>query len=390
MLKKIIWLVFLLPLNLVAVEVDGLYRAEIEVTDQGQDERTRAIVAGFKQVVVKVTGSRSAASNQSVISMAAGAGRYVQQYNYKLKSVGEIADAPVEKTFIQMTFDKLAVNQMLRDAGLPVWGSQRPQTLAWVGIESNGSRRLLSPETDQQIVSMLKSEVYNRGISIMMPLMDLEDQAALNASDLWGAFEEPVQRASERYSPDLVATIRLTISSSGRVSSNWSLIGANDNRRWEHNGKQLAAVTRDGVNDIADALAVRYAPVGGSESEMISMQVENVKSFADLARVRQLLDKSETVDQYELRSAKNDKVIFAMKLRGGVQSFSQAMAITGVLQEAQPSIFADSNNASNNGLKTSAGSQPLVSQANQATQVNQVSQAANNLENDIQLFYRLP
>ena len=192
------------------------------------------------------------------------------------------------------------------------------------------------------------------------------------------------------------------------MSSNWSLIGVNDNRRWEHKGKQLASVTRDGVNDIADALAVRYAPVGGSESEMISMQVENVNSFADLARVRQLLDKSETVDQYELRSAKNDKVVIAMKLRGGVQAFSQAMVITGVLQEAQPSIFANSNNTSNNGLKTSAGSEPLVSQAiqanqanqenqvsqvnqaSQATQVNQVSRAADNLENDIQLFYRLP
>ena len=372
MLKKFFWLIIFLPLNAIGVEVSGLYQAQIEVADQGQQERTQAIVAGFRQVVVKVTGSRSAAANQVVSSLAAGSGRYVQQYRYQLKSVETDSGAPVEKTFIQMTFDKIAVNQMLRDAGLPVWGSQRPQTLAWVGIESNGNRRLLSPEYDQQLVELLKAQAFNRGISIMLPLMDLEDQSAISVSDLWGTFDDPVQRASQRYSPDLVAIIKLRTDSNRGVSSSWSLLGENDSRRWEHRGKQLVDVTVEGVNDIADALAMRYAPVGGNQSEMVNMQVENINSFADLVAVQQLLTNSETVDEFELRSAKQDKVIIAMKLRGGLQSFSQAMVITGVLREAQPSIFDRSEST------PSMGSTSVV------------SQQLTGMEPEVQLFYRLP
>jgi hypothetical protein len=389
MLKKIIWLVALLPLNVIAVEVSGLYQAEIEVADQGQEERSRAIVDGFKQVVVKITGSRSAAANSTVRSAAAGSGRYVQQYRYQLKSIESGADSPEEKTFIQMSFDRIAVNQLLRNAGLPVWGSQRPQTLAWVGVESNGQRRLLRPESDQQLISQLQQQAFNRGISIMLPLMDLEDQSALTVSDLWGSFDTPVQRASERYSPDLIAIIRLRVASNGNVSSNWSLIGADENRRWEHQGSRLIDVTREGINDIADALALRFAPAGGNQSEMVTMQVENINSFAELARVQKMLTNSAAVDDFELRSARQDKVIFAMTLRGGLDAFAQAMTITGVLAKAQPSIFDRPDAATSSSLSSSTLSSG-VNAGNPASVTGQnLSNDMSVMEQDIQLFYRL-
>ncbi|MEJ2212978.1 MAG: DUF2066 domain-containing protein [Gammaproteobacteria bacterium] len=357
MLKKIIWLVALLPLNVIAVEVSGLYQAEIEVADQGQEERSRAIVDGFKQVVVKITGSRSAAANSTVRSAAAGSGRYVQQYRYQLKSIESGADSPEEKTFIQMSFDRIAVNQLLRNAGLPVWGSQRPQTLAWVGVESNGQRRLLRPESDQQLISQLQQQAFNRGISIMLPLMDLEDQSALTVSDLWGSFDTPVQ-------PD-------------------------ENRRWEHQGSRLIDVTREGINDIADALALRFAPAGGNQSEMVTMQVENINSFAELARVQKMLTNSAAVDDFELRSARQDKVIFAMTLRGGLDAFAQAMTITGVLAKAQPSIFDRPDAATSSSLSSST----LSSGANTGNPAGVTGQNLSNdmsvMEQDIQLFYRL-
>src|SRR5262249_13131842 len=53
--------------------------------------------------------------------------RYVQRFGYN-------ADGT-----LQVGFDGVAVDQLLVQAGLPVWGKERPSTLVWLGGDADSS-----------------------------------------------------------------------------------------------------------------------------------------------------------------------------------------------------------------------------------------------------------
>ncbi len=400
MLKQIVFLLLFFVSVLHAAEVDHLYLAEVAVADQGQQERNRAIAAGFRQMLIKVTGNRNVARHQGLAETFRKASRYVQQYRYRVEAA-ESGQA-TERRYLKITFDKQAVDRTLRGNGLPVWGKSRPQLIVWAGFDNGGKRKLLVPEYDQQLITLFNRAADSRGVPLLFPLMDLQDQSAISASDLWGAFEGPVRSASERYQADAILMVRIK-SSGGVMRSSWSYIGKNDSRQWEFREQSLDSLANRGMNAVADHLASIYAPVGGGDSQMINMQVSGLNTFADLLKVESFLKNQETVQSYQLRQTQADKVILALSLRSGLQSFMQVVQLSGlfdqeqvefpvslpepVTESAQASDFSTSeqavsaNQQPNDVDVPEGGSVPL-------DEVN-IPEFARDALTDIHLFYRL-
>jgi len=331
MLKQIVFLLLFFVSVLHAAEVDHLYQAEVSVADQGQKERNRAIAEGFRLMLVKVTGNRNIGQNQSLAATFRKASRYVQQYRYRVQAAE--SDTAVERRFLRITFDKQAVDRTLRENGLPVWGKSRPQILVWTGFDDAGRRKLLTPEYDQLVMAMFNRAADSRGIPVLFPVMDLQDQSAISASDLWGAFEQPVSNASQRYQADTILMVRIKSGSGGLVRSNWSLLGTNDSRQWEFRGQSLGQLINQGMNAVSDHLASIYAPAGGGGAQIVNMQVSGLDSFEDLLKVEFFLKGQETVQQYQLRQSQTDQAIFALSLRGGMQAFVQAVELSGLFEQ---------------------------------------------------------
>lgn len=331
MLKQIVFLLLFSVSLAHAAEVDHLYQAEVSVANQGQQERNRAIAEGFRQILVKVTGNSNIALNQSLKATFKKASRFVQQYRYRVE-VSE-SDSAVEKRYLRITFDKQAVDRVLRENGLPVWGKSRPQIIVWTGFDDGSRRKLLMPEFDQQSISMFNRAADLRGIPLLFPVMDLQDQSAISATDLWGAFEEPVRNASRRYQADSILMVRIKAGRGSSVRSSWSLLVNSDARQWEFRGQTFNQVIQQGVNAVADHLASIYAPAGGGDAQVINMQVSGLDTFEDLLKVEFFLDGQETVQQYQLRQSQADKAIFVLSLRGGMQAFVQAVELSGLFEQ---------------------------------------------------------
>ena len=68
--------------NTWAVEVRDLYLMEVPVESQSDSARARAVRKGLEQVIVRVTGSSSAADNSYIRQRLAGANDYLQQFSY--------------------------------------------------------------------------------------------------------------------------------------------------------------------------------------------------------------------------------------------------------------------------------------------------------------------
>ena len=44
---------------------------------------------------------------------------------------------------LDVSFNRVAVNKLLRDNRLPLWGNNRPETIVWIASEESGGRQIL-------------------------------------------------------------------------------------------------------------------------------------------------------------------------------------------------------------------------------------------------------
>ena len=105
-----------------AVTVPNLY----ETAQPVDGSRDAAFVEALKTVLVRVSGQRDAALRVGEISDPR---KYAQRFGFTAGNVLEVG------------FDAASVDQLLSNAGLPIWGRERPATLSCCSV----SRRRAAP-----------------------------------------------------------------------------------------------------------------------------------------------------------------------------------------------------------------------------------------------------
>jgi len=187
------------------------------VIGQDDKERKTAIRTAMEKVLIKVSGRRDVVYAPEVEQALSNAMQHVQQFRYKPLeepeesadegAVAAEADAPVEKVIkytqqLWVSFDTKAVNQIMLGAGLPIWGHARPTTLLWLAVEEQGERYILGGNVNDEMKNGLMQSAEDRGLPLLVPLLDLEDQAAVRITDIWGNCKEVINNASLRYQPE--------------------------------------------------------------------------------------------------------------------------------------------------------------------------------------------
>src|SRR5262245_9836706 len=105
------------PANADAATVAHLYEATVPLADRSEAGQTAALQEAMRQVLVRVTGQRSAGYEPALTALIDDARRYVQQF----RVVGS------NQFFVG--FDGARLERSIAATGQPVWGSERPATL---------------------------------------------------------------------------------------------------------------------------------------------------------------------------------------------------------------------------------------------------------------------
>ena len=323
----------LLALSLVsaaqAETVGNLYEAESPVMGQSGEARADGIKDAFARVLVKVSGDRSLLSNPEVDQLLKRASSYVQQYRYRTL---ETKPGSEIDRLLWVRFDQRAVNRLLRQSGVPVWGVTRPSVLVWLGEERGASRSLVSLERQGGLKSVLNSVAGDRGLPLVQPLMDLQDRNALPVSDLWGGFESDIRRASERYGPDVILVGRMS-GQGGEWRGEWSLYLPDKVNRWQTRAGSKLALAAEGLQQTADALALRFAPQQVTEgSSTLRLRVHGLATLSDYALVRDYLQSLAMIEQLDLLSAEAEMVSFQARIQGGRQVLERGIQLGAVLE----------------------------------------------------------
>ena len=210
-----------------AVEVTWIYEAVVPVADQSAAARVDAARAGLLQVLTRITGLPSVPGSEALEAALAAPDRYYNRFVFEKPPV----PANTDQDGLMPTSNlrccsgcssfRSAVLSLVREAGLPIWRSERPMVIVWLVADAGDGRRILGADSDSSVVQSLTRRALERGVPLQLPLMDLQDQLAVEPGAVWGRLSQSLVPASERYGAEIILIGRLQAQAGGLWSGSW-------------------------------------------------------------------------------------------------------------------------------------------------------------------------
>ncbi|QOH80341.1 DUF2066 domain-containing protein [Plesiomonas shigelloides] len=196
------WTFLLLAGGVQAAEVNDFYLVRLPASGAQLTDAQRS--EALDDMLIRYSGLRELPASSALQSAQQQAGRYIAQTQTRNENGEKTAD---------VSFDPVAVQHLAQTLGLPVWNHDRPAIMLWLvdnrGNNSAGERRIMLDQEYSAAREQLRQVAMERGIPLLLPLGDLEDNMAVSASDVYGNFINPIAAASLRYQPDAVLVASL-------------------------------------------------------------------------------------------------------------------------------------------------------------------------------------
>lgn len=293
----------------------ALYSAEVEIADATPEARKAGIRQAFEKALTKASGHRNLKGRSGMKSLLAHAQDYVQQFRYRNEAAE--AEGEADKRWMWVAFEKSAIQKALRQLGLSVWDKGRPEVLLWLAKETQGQRALLDSEKDLALVEALNVAAKQRGLPLLLPIMDLEDQSGLRVGDVWTADRGSVEKASARYGEPLVLAGRLR-KSGAKWKAKWTLFLPDRRQEFSSAANSSAETVHGGINKIMDWLADQYVPSSDAgESEQVTLRFLDIGDLRDYSRLMQLLESLDVVTGFAIEESSGDQLLIRARVRGG-------------------------------------------------------------------------
>jgi hypothetical protein len=267
----------------------GLYQAVVPLRGAADSDRVAAFGEALRVVVVRVSGERNAGSRGAIAAAAAKPGRYVQQYS-----------ATASRS-LKVGFEPRAIDQLVLEAGLPIWPAERPATLVVLfdPTVASGGRALLSSDRSAAREQVERAAEL-RGVRV-----------------LWPATEIAVGAATDP------ARLRALGAVAGTSSHTGVLVGVPHGSafEWRYSAPDDADVSRqgaaaDGAHLLADTLSERFAPSSTRDIGRQSIVISGIGDLGSYAAVLGYLESLSLVRRVDVDEASGDSLHLGVTMRG--------------------------------------------------------------------------
>jgi hypothetical protein len=290
-----------------AAEV-ALYRATVPLKGTTEADRNAAFGEALRAVVVRASGRRDAGTNSAVSAGAGRANRLVQQY------------AATPEGELKVGFDAATIDEILRDAGLPSWPSERPATLV-VMSGAAGTRPLRAGDSSKER-TQIELAAKARGVPLVWPVADVSVEtvrAQLEASGV-----EAVARAAGTPADAVLIGTR------AGDRADWMVVHAGDARK-------RRGSAADGAHLAADTFADIYAPDSTRGLSTATVRIGGVESLQAYAGLLSELDSLSLVRGIGVSEIDGDTVRLDLTLRGDLELLRRIAMLTPRLRPANAS-----------------------------------------------------
>tara|TARA_Y100000782_G_C10163134_1_gene256483 strand:- start:731 stop:1786 length:1056 start_codon:yes stop_codon:yes gene_type:complete len=322
-------LLFFSSASTFAVEVTNLYQDTLKVADKSRDARLAASREALLNVLVKVSGDTTADQNPVAKQRTRDISDYMLKFEYDEKADGSLN--------LVVKFEANKINALIKELGLPLWGTRRPLVAIWLAIEDNWRRELVTQESYPQLEQLIYDKAGERGLAVVVPLLDLQDRSIVGIPEVWGNFSEPVERASSRYSAERSITARMY---QQQDSETWILDWrfTNDDlfetNRLVGDKQQIVA---DMVDSLASGLALEYAidPTTIGQLASAKFYLKGINNFVDIELAKRRLATLSVVTRVEILLRTPDMVQFHVNHTGSMNDFRKALELDSAFKAYQ-------------------------------------------------------
>ena len=347
--------IFTLSSHVYAVEINDLYQAKIKVASQSSLHEKEALKKAMENVLLKVGGA-DIFSNKLIKQAIIRNNQYLLQLSYVHDLTFDAAlsnDNTVnrggdeESLFLHALFSEKKINQLLVKANLPIWGRLRPQVLLWFVEESGFERRILSDASSSPYPALVHQHTQQRGLPLVLPLMDLDDLTQVNIADVWGRFVEPLKPVATRYLAEASVIIRLSNSSlldESKVDCqplckntyhalDWTLFLAKEEFSKKYKGNDTDQLLSNALTDITQEIYHHYALVNQPNDDDYSFYIDvaNVDSMATYVNIIQFIEELSAVQSVTLVNAEGENRRFSLQLLATQQAFLSSLKLNNEL-----------------------------------------------------------
>ena len=323
--------------KLEAVTLENLYQAEVLTDSQSDAQRRIDASEGLSQVLKRVSGRSDILQNPTIVAALKTPEQYYSEFSYaridaakdELAAESEVVPDPQStappRLVMRIRFASSLIAKVLRAADLPVWGSNRPSVLSWMAIDDESGRQVLGEANRSVFSKTLNQAAQARGVPLLLPLWDLEDNRGVSSSEIWGRFLGRIEAASQRYSPDKILVFRAESEFSGQWRGDWSLGEGGQWRSGTVYGESQAQLATALVMVLASVLSEQYA-VTSTRSE-VRLTVEGITEIQDYAEVSRYLEGLTQVMSVQPVRILTDMVEFKLRSEGEVQQIIDVIAL---------------------------------------------------------------
>ena len=350
---------FILLQSVYAATVTGLYQANVPITSARLANSKPTLQQGMAQILVKITGNNAIAEQPVIKNALDNPESFLLQYSHK---VTEQSGASSESNEIKQnkqlvstqSYSSERIQNLLKKAGIATWGAQRPLSLAWLVIEVDGRNRIILNETSTSISNNYYKEIVNktaenRAIPLAYPMQDLEEQVSISSTAVWMQYPEELQRASERYKAEVIVAGRMRKIGSRTWSGQWLLIDKEQMIRFENTSSELNATITEGVNWLADQLALTHATKFAAPSELIKIKINNISNLTAYTDVEKYLSNLAVIETYNVAKVGNNYLELSMNVKNGKKALLDALNLDSKLVEYEANELASGYNESAQG-----------------------------------------
>ena len=310
----------------VGLVVEGLYGHRVIIEDGSDGERERAFEEAFSAVMLKVTGHGRWLDHPDIISARRQAGDFVEAFAYGTEADG---NGGSERRYLEVDFAEGPINDLLRNAGIPRWGSNRPSVLVWMVVQdADGERRMLSATSDPETTAIIEAVAAERGLPVIFPLLDFEDLRALSADVLWSLDEAALRAAGERYAADSILAGRMQRTRRGHLTGLWQFIFQDESEVFDGLDSQLDLYLQIPMHRITDQLADYFAPLRlEAEAGLVRLQVEEVANLEAYTALLAYLQGLEPVESVTVGEIDGSRLELRIGLDGDLQQLTEVIAL---------------------------------------------------------------
>lgn len=278
---------------------ESFFSALVPVSDRTETALVTAAESAMTKVLTRVTGNEQFATNPRLAAAVADARNRLSLYSYQI-------DGDQMAVYIQ--FDPTVIEDILRSAEATFWGPDRPPVLLWMVVDEPYARRFATMAQDKALLKNLAEDFEARGVRLRLPLLDLEDAAALSLNMVWQKAVPQIQAASERYGTDHILVGRVVQLSSGRNIIDWLYINGDIQGGFQREGDDPAPILASAVDMVVDEMAAQYAVrlEKVSESNVVRLVIKGVESRSDYKTILEELGAVELLQGVQVRGVEGD------------------------------------------------------------------------------------